>query len=127
MPFARFRLELPREMWLTFLPVGLTYLLLATLWILFIWLEVRNRPTIPPKASSREVFIDFARGLAIVLAVVSHAFYAFGYDVLFGKSMYQVMSITRFATPSFILITGMMFELVYLRKAEKQGFKVMVN
>jgi hypothetical protein len=73
------------------------------------------------------VFIDFARGFAILLAVGSHAFYAFGYDVLFGDAMYQVMSFTRLATPSFILITGMMFELVYLRKAEKQGFKVMVK
>ncbi len=127
MPFARFRLTLARETWWVWLPVVLTYTLSSLLWFLHTWLELRNQPTIPSKASSREVFIDFARGFAIVLAVGSHAFYAFGYDVLFGNSMYQIMSITRFATPSFILITGMMFELVYLRKAEKQGFKVMVQ
>ena len=127
MPFARFRLQFSQGTWFQWLPVVLTYIFSALLWILHTWLELRNRPVTPSKASSREVFIDFARGFAIVLAVGSHAFYAFGYDVLFGNSMYQVMSITRFATPSFILITGMMFELVYLRKAEKLGFKVMVQ
>ena len=127
MPFARFRLTLARETWWMWLPVVLSYTLSPLLWFLHKWLELRNLPIIPSKANHREVFIDFARGFAIVLAVGSHAFYAFGYDVLFGNSMYQIMSITRFATPSFILITGMMFELVYLRKAEKHGFQVMVQ
>lgn len=127
MPYARYLQELPHETWVRLLPVVLTYGLIALLWIGYKWLRLRSHPVPATTSSSREVFIDFARGFAILLAVGSHAFYAFGYDVLFGDAMYQVMSLTRLATPSFILITGMMFELVYLRKAEKQGFKVMVK
>lgn len=127
MPFTRFRFEFSPANWLQLLPIVLTYTFSALLWILHQWLVSRLRPITPSKGSSREVFIDFARGFAIVLAVGSHAFYTFGYNILFGNSMYLVMSITRFATPSFILITGMMFELVYLSKAEKLGFKVMVQ
>jgi hypothetical protein len=127
MPFARYRLDLSTEVWSILLPVVLTYTILAAFWILNIWLELRTKPIIQSTTSKREVFIDFARGFAILLAVGSHGFYAFGYDVLFGDAMYQVMSLTRLATPSFILITGMMFELVYLRKAEKRGFKAMVK
>ena len=127
MPYARYRLELAYEVWLRLLPVVLTYGLIGLLWIGYKWLGLRSQQVPATRLSNREVFIDFARGFAILLAVGSHAFYAFGYDVLFGDAMYQVMSFTRLATPSFILITGMMFELVYLRKAEKQGFKVMVK
>lgn len=127
MPLARYRLEFSHEVWLRLLPVVLTYAISAVLWILFKWMQPKTQPVPATSASSREAFIDFARGFAILLAVGSHAFYAFGYDILFGDAMYQVMSLTRLATPSFILITGMMFELVYLRKAEKQGFKVMVQ
>lgn len=127
MPYARYRLELVHEVWLRLLPVVLTYGLIALLGIGYHWLRLRSQPVPATTSNSREVFIDFARGFAILLAVGSHAFYAFGYDVLFGDAMYQVMSFTRLATPSFILITGMMFELVYFRKAEKQGFKTMVK
>lgn len=127
MPFARYRVKLDYEAWLRLLPVVLTYGLVALLWIGYKWLKLRAQPVPATTASSREVFIDFARGFAILLAVGSHTFYVFGYDNLFGNAMYQVMSLTRLATPSFILITGMMFEVVYLRKAEKQGFKVMMQ
>jgi len=127
MPYARFRFELAHEVWVRLLPVVLTYSLSAVFWLLLRWWQARIQPVPVKISNNREVFIDFARGFAILLAVGSHAFYAFGYDVLFGNAMYQVMSLTRLATPSFILITGMMFELVYLRKAEKQGFKVMVK
>ncbi len=127
MPYARFRLELSYEAWFGLLPVVLTYGMISLIWIGYNWLRLRSQPVPVTTSSSREVFIDFARGFAILLAVGSHAFYAFGYDILFGDAMYQVMSLTRLATPSFILITGMMFELVYLRKTEKQGFKAMVK
>lgn len=123
MPWANYRLGVSDEIWLRLLPAVLTYALLSALWFLHIYLQIRNQTVASSKDTRREVFIDFARGFAIVIAVISHAFYAFGYDVLFGKSMYQIMSITRLATPSFILITGMMFELVYLPKVETRGFK----
>jgi len=127
MPNARYRLELDQAAWVRLLPVALTYTLSAAAWLILRWLQTWHVPRPLTPTSNREVFIDFARGFAILLAVGSHAFYAFGYDVLFGDAMYQAMSFTRLATPSFILITGMMFELVYLRKAEKQGFKAMVH
>ncbi|PKO04394.1 MAG: hypothetical protein CVU41_17100 [Chloroflexi bacterium HGW-Chloroflexi-3] len=127
MPYARYRLELSQESWLRLLPVVVTYGLTALFWIGYKWMQLRSQFVPETMADSREVFIDFARGFAILLAVGSHAFYVFGYAVLFGDAMYQVMSFTRLATPSFILITGMMFELVYLRKAEKHGFKTMVQ
>ena len=126
-PYTRFRTEIPHQVWLVWLPVVLQYGLLSLYWVVYLWVLQSTKKQRPKESNSREVFIDFARGFAILLAVGSHAFYAFGYDVLFGDVMYQVMSLTRFATPSFVLITGMMFEFVYLRKAEKQGFRATVN
>jgi len=116
-PFARYRLEIPHQVWLAWLPVVLLYGFLSLYWVAYLWTLQTAKNEQPKISSNREVFIDFARGFAILLAVGSHAFYAFGYDVLFGDAMYHMMSLTRLATPSFVLITGMMFELVYLRKA----------
>lgn len=124
MPFASFRLQVSYAIWLRMLPVVLTYTALSILWFWYMWLELPTQPIVQSAPSKREIFIDFARGFAIILAVATHIFSVFEYDVLFGKSMYQVISLTRLATPSFILITGIMFELVYFRKAEEQSFMV---
>ncbi len=126
-PYARYRIEIPHEVWLVLVPVVLLYGFLSLYWVAYLWALQSTKKELPIRPSSREVFIDFARGFAILLAVGSHAFYAFGYEVLFDDAMYQVMSLTRLATPSFVLITGMMFEIVYLRKAEKQGFRAAVS
>lgn len=126
-PFAHLRWQMKHQVWFTWLPVVILYGLLAISRVLVVWRSRGRTSSLQKTNSSRETFIDFARGFAIVLAVGSHAFYAFGYDVLFGAAMYKVMSITRLATPSFVLITGMMFELVYYRKAEKHGFKSMAK
>lgn len=126
-PFARFRIEIPHQNWLVWLLVVFLYGFLSLYWVAYLWVIKSSKDEEQKVSSSREGFIDFARGFAIMLAVGSHAFYAFGYNVLFGDAMYQVMSFTRLATPSFVLITGMMFEFVYLRKAEKQGFRAMVQ
>lgn len=126
-PFARFRIDIPYQNWLVWLPVVFLYGFLSLYWVAYLWFFKPSKDEEQKVSSSREGFIDFARGFAIMLAVGSHAFYAFGYDVLFGDAMYQVMSFTRLATPSFVLITGMMFEFVYLRKAENQGFRVMAQ
>lgn len=126
-PYARYRIEIPHEVWLVWVPVVILYGFLSLYWVAYLWVLQSSKHKQPIRPSSREIFIDFARGFAILLAVGSHAFYAFGYDILFADSMYQVMSLTRLATPSFVLITGMMFEFVYLRKAEKLGFRATVN
>ena len=124
-PFTNLRIQIGHKPWIVWLPVVGLYSFLALLWLGYRW---HNRIDYQKSVgSNREIFIDFARGFAILLSVGSHAFYAFGYDVLFGDSIYKVMTVTRFATPSFVIITGMMFELVYFRKAEKQGFGVMVH
>ncbi len=124
-PSVQFRYQIGHKPWIALLPVVGLYAYMALVWIGYTW--NKGQETKKYVSNNREIFIDFARGFAILKSVGSHVFYVFGYDVLFGNSMYQVMSITRFATPSFVIITGMMFELVYFRKAEKQGFKAMVQ
>lgn len=71
----------------------------------------------------RLIFIDTHRSLAITLALLAHAFYDFdvwaNLPVAWG---YVVQTMTRAATPSFILLFGAMLELVYVRKMESKGF-----
>ena len=62
------------------------------------------------QVSSRLHFIDSVRGLAVIMAMLSHAIYEFGKGFLF------LMPLTRTATPAFVILFGIMLEIVYLRR-----------
>lgn len=61
-------------------------------------------------------WIDSSRGLAVVLAMLSHAIIQFcsGFWENLGLSG-EVWLLTRTATPTFMILFGIMIELVYLR------------
>ena len=105
------------------MPVYTCYILISIIWVLFSADLIKNKLNSQIKTSKRENFIDFTRGFAILLALASHSFYVFGYENTFGDVQYISKSVTRFATPIFVIVTGIMLELVYLRKAQKSGFK----
>lgn len=126
-PFARLRFEIAPAIHLRLSPVVLTFTLIALIYFVYSMYCFPVEKDNSVKSSKRESFIDVARGFAIILAVVSHVFFAFGYEVIFHDMQWYAKSFTRFATPTFIIVTGMMFELVYLRKAEKQGFSLTRN
>ncbi|HMA14592.1 MAG TPA: heparan-alpha-glucosaminide N-acetyltransferase domain-containing protein, partial [Kiloniellaceae bacterium] len=69
--------------------------------------------------------IDTARALAIALAMLSHCFIHFGvWELLSDQAALLLRSFTRAATPTFIILFGMMLEIVYLkmlRRGERQG------
>ena len=72
----------------------------------------------------RLYFIDVARAIAIVLAMLSHFMIAFDGWQGVGNSEYILKPLTRTATPLFIILFGMMLELVYVRRAKrKNGFR----
>ncbi len=72
----------------------------------------------------RIAFIDFARSAAIVLAVLSHTLADFGVWKLMGSDLALIPHmVTRSATPTFVLLFGIMLELVYLPRIEKWGMK----
>lgn len=67
--------------------------------------------------SMRINYIDFARTLAIVLALSDHAMRHFGLmATLSGVWKYPFAVIFRSATPAFFILFGMMLELVYLKR-----------
>jgi hypothetical protein len=70
----------------------------------------------------RLLFIDVARSLAIFLALVAHAMSALQGYTLFGPST-KLWSklLTRTATPMFVVMFGMMLELVYHRRWNTDG------
>lgn len=121
MPFAKLRVEFDTATWLRLLPVFITYISIALIWVIRSAVSVNKKLVRTETSTNRESFIDFTRGFAIVVAISSHAFFAFGYGNIFGESQYLIKSFTRFGTPLFIMITGMMFELVYLKRAQKNG------
>jgi len=123
MPFANFRIKFDEATWLRLLPVFTTYIMLAIIWVIGSVNSNYKKVKSPIMSSNRESFIDFTRGFAIIVAISSHAFSAFGYRNIFGESQYLIKSFTRFGTPLFIMITGMMFEIVYLKRAQKNGLQ----
>ena len=64
--------------------------------------------TIEPK--TRLHFIDSTRGLAVVLAMLSHSLWQF------APEMDLLRPLTQTATPTFVVLFGVMLELVYLRR-----------
>lgn len=70
----------------------------------------------------RILFIDAARGLAVILALFGHSLFAFGPWSQLAKEQRIILSLfTHYATPSFIVLFGMMLELVYYPKLIHQG------
>ncbi len=121
MPYAKLRFEFDAATWLRLLPVFITFVSMALIWVIRSAVSVNKKAAPSETGTNRESFIDFTRGFAIVVAISSHAFFAFGYANIFGESQYLIKSLTRFGTPLFIIITGMMFEIVYLKRARKIG------
>jgi hypothetical protein len=76
-------------------------------------------------AGKRISGLDTARALAIALAMTSHCFIHFGvWPLLTDEVTLLVRSMTRSATPTFIVLFGMMLEIVYLktiRRGDRAG------
>jgi hypothetical protein len=71
---------------------------------------------------SRIAFLDAARGLAIALALLSHGLSTFAVWPHLGPLGNVVVRLaTSSATPTFILLFGAMLELVYHRRALRDG------
>ena len=73
--------------------------------------------------SARIEFLDISRGFAILLAISIHIFlWTDALDILGGFKL-AILSITRTGTPTFIILTGIMVELVYLRIAQSTNLR----
>ncbi len=78
--------------------------------------------------SRRIIFLDAARGLAVIVALFSHGMIIFrvwkqwdkDFNPIFGLVLRDLM---HFATPSFIVLFGIMLEIVYYNKIQKIGEK----
>ncbi len=67
-------------------------------------------------------FIDSSRGMAVFLAMLSHAFIHFAGFVDFPDGAVWLRSImTRTATPTFLVLFGIMIELAYFQKSRAGG------
>ena len=62
-------------------------------------------------------YIDSSRGLALILAMFSHSLYQFaaGIDIIVDHRI-LIHLFTRTATPTFMILFGIMIEVVYLRR-----------
>ncbi len=75
----------------------------------------------------RLIFVDVLRSVAIGLALAAHALNDFAVPSrLTEHEFVAVRLMTRAATPSFIFMFGMMLELAYVRKLERNGFSATV-
>jgi len=79
----------------------------------------------PARQSSRIAGLDLARAIAIAFAMVGHCFVHFGvWELLAADTVVALRAFVRSATPTFIILFGMMLEIVYLkmlRDGERQG------
>lgn len=72
--------------------------------------------------SNRIDFVDVTRAYAIALVTFGHAMGEFGAWELLDEQVRDVARlVTRTGTPLFILMFGMMIELVHVRRAEQDG------
>ncbi|MCA8902023.1 MAG: DUF1624 domain-containing protein [Hyphomonas sp.] len=62
-------------------------------------------------------YIDASRGLAVILAMMAHSMihYVTGIQVMIDAQVW-IQIVTRTATPTFMVLFGIMIELVYLRR-----------
>jgi hypothetical protein len=77
------------------------------------------------KSSSKRIyFVDFARSFAIMLALTDHGLIDFHLRDAYGpQTLTIVKTLTTSATPTFILLFGMMLEIIYLGKLRKSGIR----
>lgn len=70
----------------------------------------------------RIAFVDVARAYAIALVTFGHAMGEFGaWDELSERSREVARLVTRTGTPLFVLMFGMMIELVHVQRARRDG------
>jgi hypothetical protein len=75
-------------------------------------------------SSKRIYFVDFARSFAIMLALTDHGLIDFQLrDDYSPQTLVIVKTLTTSATPTFILLFGMMLEIIYLGKLRKVGIR----
>src|SRR3982751_2835471 len=75
-------------------------------------------------SSKRIYFVDFARSFAIMLALTDHGMNDFDIWHKYSPKVFTAMKIlTTSATPTFILLFGMMLEIIYLGKLRKSGLR----
>ncbi|HYG19114.1 MAG TPA: OpgC domain-containing protein [Ohtaekwangia sp.] len=70
--------------------------------------------------SKRIYFVDFARSFAIMLALTDHSMNDFG---MVPANIPLLKLITSSATPTFLLLFGMMLEIIYLGRLRKFGIR----
>ncbi len=74
---------------------------------------------------NRIYFVDFARSFAIALALFDHSMNDFAVWSGYSIENYAILkSITSSATPTFLLLFGMMLEIVYLKRLRKSGWRI---
>jgi hypothetical protein len=73
-------------------------------------------------SSNRIYFVDFARSFAIMLALTDHSMNDFG---MMPANTPLLKVITTSATPTFLLLFGMMLEIIYLGRLRKAGIRKM--
>lgn len=83
-----------------------------------------TQPSDPkPTGSNRIIALDIARGFAIILALIANSIEIFGgWDTLVSGVATPLLVFTRSATPIFIILFGIMLELVYRRRIEAGGY-----
>lgn len=75
-------------------------------------------------SSKRIYFVDFARSFAIMLALTDHGLIDFHLRDNYGPQTLTILkTLTTSATPTFILLFGMMLEIIYLSKLRKAGIR----
>lgn len=75
-------------------------------------------------SSKRIYFVDFARSFAIMLALTDHGMNDFHIWENYSTKVFTAMKVlTTSATPTFILLFGMMLEIIYLGKLRRSGIR----
>ncbi len=82
----------------------------------------------PSSENARIYFVDFARSFAIVLALTDHSMNDFNVWHNYSNQTFTILkTFTTSATPTFLLLFGMMLEIIYRRKLEKSGIRKMAS
>lgn len=75
-------------------------------------------------SSKRIYFVDFARSFAIMLALTDHGMNDFNIWKNYSVQTFTALKVlTTSATPTFILLFGMMLEIIYLGKLRRAGLR----
>ena len=75
--------------------------------------------------AGRLSYLDMARAVAILLAMTSHVFQHYGIWWSIEPDTYRVVKmLTRTGTPTFIVLFGIMMELVYVKYIQRSGMGI---